>query len=80
MGSFLLMMYLGFPSALIIPGLLSDVAENFGIVLFSTGGDALNFLFSWLVLFSLGFIQWFVLVPFICRKFNRLAKWSSKLP
>ncbi len=80
MGSLLLMMYWGFPSAMVIPWFLTPIAERFDIVLFSTSGGTLGHIFSWLMMFVFGFVQWFVVVPFVCRVFNRLAKWSARFP
>ena len=80
MTSMLLMSFWGFPSALVAPRFLVDIFQGLNVVLFSTLGSTMNYVLSWLLLFGLGFGQWFVGMPLVARLFIRLSEWSSKFP
>lgn len=80
MTSALLMSFWGFPSALVVPHFLANIFQEIDVVLFNTRGSTMNYVLSWLLLFGLGFGQWFVGVPLVARLFGRLSNWSSKLP
>lgn len=80
MTSGLLMSFWGFPAALIIPWSLGHISSSFDMTFLPTNGALVGYVFSWLFLYILGFLQWFVVLPCIAKIFERLAAWSGRWP
>lgn len=58
------MTVLGFPANMFIPGFLSDLLKPFGYELFSVSHTSVAlFVRDWAILFILGWVQWFVVLP-----------------
>ncbi len=65
------MQALGFPAALVVPPMVISAGRKLGVDLFSEA-DAIGFVKDWTLLFVLGAVQWFVLVPWLLRLAKRL--------
>lgn len=76
------MLFLAFPVSLLIAGLLAFLAliqEQSGVPLLDLiGSNYLGFSVMWLVFFVAGYMQWFVLLPWLWRKWKaRRAKGAA---
>jgi hypothetical protein len=73
MGAELAMMFLGFPSGLVLPRILdSFMPTSIAYHLFNIYGPLWQYITEWIVLFLIGGTQWFVLPYWLWHK------WRSK--
>ena len=70
----LLMAFLGFPLGLLIPRYLTPMAHNLGFVLLPDEGSTTVYFMGWLFLFSIGFVQWFILPKIVAMFYRRLTR------
>ena len=64
---------LGFPAAFMLAGSIADLAREHGIILYSvTSASAAPFLRDWAISYVIGFVQWFVVVPWLVRMIRRV--------
>lgn len=68
------MLFLAFPVSLLVAGLFALLAllqEQLGVPLLDLiGSNYVGFLVMWLVFFVAGYVQWFVLLPWLWRKWK----------
>jgi hypothetical protein len=73
------MQVIGFPIATFLPGPMSDLAKSFGLELFNVAQPSMMaFVGDWVILLVLGWLQWFVLLPWLLRVFTQRR--SGKIP
>jgi hypothetical protein len=66
------MQLIGFPLAMFLPGPLSDLARTLGLELFNVGQPTIAaFGRDWLILLVLGWVQWFIAIPWLIGVFRR---------
>lgn len=58
----------GFPLGFFVPASVSDLVRYFGMD--GSNAGALGFFAEWLISASVGYFQWFVLVPWPWRKWK----------
>jgi len=76
------MLFLAFPVSLLVAGLFSLMAlfqEQFGVPLLDLiDSNYMGFVVMWLTFFLAGYVQWFVLLPWLWRKWrNRRSRSAS---
>lgn len=68
------MLFLAFPISLLVAGLFAGMAllqDQLGIPLLDLiGSNYIGFSVMWLAFFSAGYVQWFVLLPLLWRKWK----------
>jgi hypothetical protein len=75
----MLMLFLSFPFGDLFCLGLALLVYFLGLKMnFVVPGNNLTFSFEWLILFSSGYFQWFVLIPYLKRKFFNNSKTKTK--
>ena len=73
---YLLMSAPGFPTAPVLATWISALCEYWGMEFFSVANGPIGFGVTWIVMFVLGFLQWFIFVPFLIYLFSKNRKSS----
>lgn len=71
MADLLAVMLLGFPMGFFVPALISDLMRylHFG----TSNAGVLGYFTEWLIAASVGFVQWFILLPRLAKLFLEIA-------
>ncbi len=67
------MLCLAFPASLLVAGLITVLIllqEQFGASFLNAGGSYAGYLAAWLCFFTAGYAQWFVLAPWLWRRWK----------
>jgi hypothetical protein len=68
----LMVMLAGFPSGFFLPAISSDLMRYLGFSSFDAG--ALGYVIIWLMASVAGYLQWFILLPWLCRRLKALYR------